>query len=88
MHVALYWLVRTALFLAVYALLWWLRWFDIWAVVLALFIGWVLSYVAFPGLRSRASQQMDGWIRRSETGVVADADAEDAETDAPGRASS
>lgn len=79
MHVALYWLVRTAIFLAVYALLWWLRWFDIWAVVLALFIGWVVGYLAFPGLRRRAATQMDGWIHRSETGVNADADAEDAE---------
>lgn len=77
----LYWLVRTAIFLAVFALLWLLRWFDVFAVLVAFVVAWALSYIAFPGLRRKAMEQMDGWITRSRRGVEADAEVEDAEID-------
>jgi hypothetical protein len=79
MHVALYWLVRTAIFLLVFAILWALGWFDVFAVLFAVVPAWALSYIAFPGLRRKAAAQMDGWISRSRTGIDADAGAEDAE---------
>jgi hypothetical protein len=82
MHVALYWLVRTAIFLAVFAALWALGWFDVFAVLFAVIPAWALSYIAFPGLRRRASEQMDGWITRSRSGIDADAGVEDAEAEA------
>ena len=79
MHVLLYWLVRTAIFLAVYGALWALKWFDIFAVLVAFVVAWVLGYVAFPGLRRKAMEQMDGWITRSRKGIEADAVVEDTE---------
>lgn len=79
MHVLLYWLVRTGIFLAVYAVFWALNWFDIFAVLVAFVVAWVLGYVAFPQLRRKAMVQMDGWITRSRTGIEADAGVEDAE---------
>ena len=79
MHVLLYWLVRTAIFLAVYGALWALKWFDIFAVLVAFVVAWVLGYVAFPGLRRKAMAQMDGWITRSRKGIEADAVVEDTE---------
>jgi len=82
MQVVWYWVMRTALFLAVYAALWALKWFDIWAVVVAFVLAWMLSYIAFPRMRVRAQEQMDGWITRSNRGVTADAAAEDAQASA------
>lgn len=79
MQVLAYWLIRTAIFLAVYAALWALRWFDIWAVLVAFVIGWAVSFVAFPGMRTRAAAQMDGWINRSRKGIERDESIEDAE---------
>lgn len=79
MQVLAYWLMRTAIFLGVYAALWALRWFDIWAVLVAFVIGWAVSFVAFPGMRTRAAAQMDGWINRSRKGIERDESIEDAE---------
>jgi ABC-type bacteriocin/lantibiotic exporter with double-glycine peptidase domain len=79
MHVALYWLVRTGIFLVVYAVLWLLGWFDVFAVLVAFVAAWALGYIAFPGLRRKAQEQMDGWITRGHAGVEADAEVEDAE---------
>lgn len=79
MHVLAYWLVRTAIFLAVYGAFWALKWFDIFAVLVAFVVAWVLGYVAFPGMRRKAMEQMDGWITRSRKGIEADAGDEDAE---------
>jgi len=81
MQVLAYWLMRTALFLAIYAALWSLKWFDIWAVLVAFIVGWAVSYLAFPGMRQRAALQMDGWINRSRQGNEADEAVEDAEAD-------
>ena len=81
MQVLAYWLMRTATFLGVYAGLWALRWFDIWAVLIAFIVGWAVSYVAFPAMRQRAAVQMDGWITRSRRGNVSDDAVEDAEAD-------
>ncbi len=80
MQVLVYWLMRTATFLGVYAVLWALNWFDIWAVVLAFIVGWAVSYAAFPGMRARAAAQMDGWITRSRRGIESDDEVEDSET--------
>ncbi len=82
MQVLAYWLARTAMFLGVYALLWALGWFDIWAVVLALVAGWAVSYAALPGMRARAAAQMDEWIGRSQRGIESDEAVEDSETNA------
>ncbi len=79
MHVVAYWAVRTAMFLAVYAGLWALKWFDVWAVLLAFVVAWAASYVALPGMRRKAAAQMDGWINRSRKGIEADEADEDAE---------
>ena len=79
MQVLTYWLMRTATFLGVYAVLWALKWFDIWAVLIAFIVGWAVSYVAFPTMRRRAAVQMDGWITRSRRGNVSDDAVEDAE---------
>lgn len=80
MYVALYWLVRTAIFLAVFAVLWSLRWFDIFAVLVAFVVAWALGYIAFPSMRRRAAEQMDGWITRGHQGIESDADVEDEES--------
>jgi ABC-type bacteriocin/lantibiotic exporter with double-glycine peptidase domain len=80
MQVLTYWLTRTATFLAAYAVLWFLNWFDIWAVLLAFVVGWAVSYAAFPGMRARAAEQMDGWINRSRSGIESDEAVEDSET--------
>lgn len=82
MYVALYWLVRTAIFLVVFAVLWSLRWFDIFAVLVAFVLAWAVGYLAFPAMRRRAAEQMDGWITRGHKGIENDAHVEDAETGA------
>lgn len=79
MQVLSYWLMRTAIFLGVYVLLWGLGWFDVWAVVLAFIVGWAVSYAAFPAMRVRAAAQMDGWINRSRRGIESDEAVEDSE---------
>lgn len=84
MQVLAYWAVRTAMFLVAYAALWALKWFDIWAVLIAFVVAWAASYVALPGMRAKATAQMDRWINRSRKGIVADEAEEDAEA---GRAS-
>ena len=77
MQVALYWTLRSALFLLTYAVMWSLHWFDIFAVLFAFVVAWIVGYVAFPRLRKKAAAQMDGWITRGQRGIDADAEAED-----------
>lgn len=81
MDVLVYWLIRTGVFLGAYGLLWFAGWYDIFAVITALIVGWLVSYIAFPQLRRRATSQLDGWISRSEKGIDADAAAEDQEAE-------
>lgn len=81
MQVLIYWLTRTVTFLGIFAALWALGWFDIWAVIIAFIVGWAVSYVAFPQMRQRAAAQMDGWINRSRSGAQSDDAVEDAETE-------
>ena len=88
MHVALYWTLRTALFLLTYAVVWSLHWFDIFAVLFAFVVAWIVGYVAFPTLRRRAAEQMDGWIARGHKGIESDAAAEDEQVSSDGPASS
>ncbi len=61
-----YWAARTAIFFAVVGALWLVRWFDIIAVIAAFFIAWLISYLALPGMRRAAQEQMAGAIDRSE----------------------
>ncbi len=82
MQVLAYWLMRTAVFLAAFGVLYAMRWYDFWALLLALIVGWIVSYIAFPGMRLRAAQQMNGWLARGHRRVDEDADAEDAEAEA------
>lgn len=76
MKVLAYWAARTAIFLAVVAVLWALGWLDIVMLVAAVVIAWAIGYIALPGMRAAANQQMDGWVHRSEKGLR-DLDAEE-----------
>jgi len=80
MQVLTYWLIRTAMFLAVFGVLWALHWYDGWAALLALIVAWAVSYIALGSMRVRAAAQMDRWINRSHRHIDTDADVEDAET--------
>lgn len=84
MRVVMYWLVRVGIFVAVAAVLWFvLQWQDLIALIAAFVLAWLISYLALPGMRRDAAEQMDGWISRSERGIrEADAE-EDAELDQP-----
>jgi hypothetical protein len=88
MQVLVYWLMRTAMFFAVFGVLWLLHWYDGWAALFALIVAWAISYIAFPGMRLRATHQMDGWINRSHRHIDSDADVEDAEIAADAAAGS
>ncbi|WP_062380764.1 DUF4229 domain-containing protein [Demequina pelophila] len=76
MSVLTYWAARTGVFLAMFAILWLVGWRDLLAFFAAFMLGWLVSYLAFPGLRVRANEQMAGWITRSEKGIR-EADAEE-----------
>ncbi|WP_062299014.1 DUF4229 domain-containing protein [Demequina maris] len=76
MSVLAYWGARTGIFLAVLGVLWAVGWRDVIAFLAAFVVAWLVSYLALPGLRVRASEQMDRWISRSEKGLR-EADAEE-----------
>ncbi len=81
-HILTYWAVRTAVFLAVLGILYLVGWFDLIAVVAAMVIAWLVGFIALPGLRDRAAEQMAGLMSRAESSR-AELDAEeDAEVDA------
>ncbi|MDN4475350.1 DUF4229 domain-containing protein [Demequina sp. SYSU T00192] len=79
MSVLAYWGARTGIFLAVLGVLWAVGWRDVIAFFAAFIVAWLVSYLALPGLRVRAAEQMDGWISRSEKGIREAAAEEDAE---------
>ena len=79
MNILLYWLARTAIFVAVLAVLWLVGWRDLLAIIAAAIAAWPISYLLLPTLRARAQEQMDGMIERSQRGIRAAADEEDAE---------
>ncbi len=83
MRVLAYWAARTGIFLAVAGVLWLLNLLDVVTLVMAMLIAWAIGYVALPGMRARAQQQMEGWVTRSEKGLR-DLDAEEDE-EAEGR---
>ena len=83
MRVLAYWAARTGIFLAVVGILWLLNVLDIVTLVMAVLIAWAIGYVALPGLRARAQEQMEGWVTRSEKGLR-DLDAEE-DDEAEGR---
>jgi hypothetical protein len=77
MRVLAYWAARLGIFLAIAAVLWWVvRWQDLVSLIFAFVLGWLVSYLALPGLRRDAAGQMDGWMTRSEKGIR-EADAEE-----------
>ncbi|WP_297081659.1 DUF4229 domain-containing protein [uncultured Demequina sp.] len=76
MKVIAYWAARTAIFLAVVAVLWLVGWFDIIAVIAAVVLAWLISYLALPGMRRAAQEQMAGVIDRSQRSIR-EADAEE-----------
>ncbi len=79
MKVLMYWLARTLLFVAVLAILWGVGWRDLFAMVAAFIVAWLVSYLVLPRMRKAAAEQMDGWITRAQRPLAeADAD-EDAE---------
>ncbi|MFN3865802.1 MAG: DUF4229 domain-containing protein [Demequina sp.] len=85
MKVFAYWVARTAIFVAVLAALWLIDWFDVIAVIAAFVIAWLISYLALPGMRRAAQEQMADIIDRSQRGLrEADAE-EDAEIGSDGR---
>jgi len=76
MKVLAYWAARTAIFFAVVAVLWLVGWFDIIAVIAAVVLAWLISYLALPGMRRAAQEQMAGAIDRSQRSIR-EADAEE-----------
>ncbi|MDN4480749.1 DUF4229 domain-containing protein [Demequina muriae] len=79
MKVFAYWAARTAIFVAVLAALWLVGWFDVIAVFAAFILAWLISYLALPGMRLAAQQQMAGLIDRSQRGMREADSEEDAE---------
>lgn len=82
MQIVAYWAVRTAVFLVVLGILYLVGWFDLIAVVAAMVIAWLVGYIALPGMRRRAAEQMAG-VMSSAGSSRAELDAEeDAEVEA------
>ncbi|WP_062131260.1 DUF4229 domain-containing protein [Demequina aestuarii] len=79
MKVFVYWAARTAIFVAVLAALWLVGWFDVIAVIAAFVLAWLISYLALPGMRLAAQEQMASVIERSQRGLREADDEEDAE---------
>ncbi len=77
MRVVTYWAARLGIFLAIAAILWWaVKWQDLIALLAAFILGWLVSYLALPGMRRDAAAQMDAWMTRSEKSIR-EADAEE-----------
>ncbi|WP_084105171.1 DUF4229 domain-containing protein [Demequina sp. NBRC 110056] len=85
MKIVAYWAARTGIFLAVLAALALVGWFDIIAVIAALVIAWLVSYLALPGLRRDAQGQMARAMDASQRGIKAADAEEDAEISADSR---
>lgn len=83
MRVMAYGAARLGLFFALAGVLYLIGWWDIIALVAALVLSWLIGYLALPGMRLRAAQQMDGWIERSQRGHREADAAEDAEIGPP-----
>ncbi|MFW7414660.1 DUF4229 domain-containing protein [Demequina sp. SO4-18] len=79
MMVFAYWAARTGIFVAVLAALWLIGWFDVIAVFAAFILAWLISYLALPGMRRAAQDQMARAIDRSQRSIRAADDEEDAE---------
>lgn len=76
MKVLAYWAARTGIFAGVLAVLWLVGWFDLIAVLAALVIAWLISYLALPGMRRAAQEQMETFIDASQRSIR-EADAEE-----------
>lgn len=74
------WAARTALFLALFAIAVAVGTPPMLALACAAVAGWLVAYVAFPGLNAAAGEQWSRWAARRGSGD-ADAEAEDAEAD-------
>ncbi len=81
MRVLAYWGARTGIFVVVLGILWLVGWRDVIAFIAAFIVAWLVSYLALPRLKVAAAAQMDGWITRSERGIKAADQEEDAELD-------
>lgn len=89
MKVLAYWGARTGIFFVVLIALWSVGWRDILAVIAAVIVGWLISYLALPAMRARANAQMDSWVTRSHDrqhseDLVEDAEAESLAGEATG----
>ena len=84
MKVIGYWAARTGIFAAVMAVLWLVGWFDVIAVIAAFILAWLISYLALPGLRRDAQEQMAQMLDRSGKDRRAADESEDAEIDGSG----
>ncbi|WP_084038691.1 DUF4229 domain-containing protein [Demequina sp. NBRC 110053] len=69
MKIVAYWGARTGIFVAVLAILAAVGWFDIIAVIAALVIAWLVSYLTLPGLRRAAQEQMASAMDASQRGI-------------------
>lgn len=85
MKVVLYWLARTGIFVVVLAVLWFVGWFDLLAIIVALILGWLISYLLLPGMRREAQMQMDQLLDRSRRQIQQSHAEEDAELDGESR---
>lgn len=79
MKVLAYWAARTAIFAAVVVGLWAVGWFDVIAIIAAFILAWLISYLALPGMRRAAQEQMAGALDRSQRGIRDLDDEEDTE---------
>lgn len=79
MKVLTYWAARTAIFAAVVVALWAVGWFDVIAIIAAFVLAWLISYLALPGMRRAAQEQMAGALDRSQRGIRDLDDEEDTE---------
>ncbi|MFV0634008.1 hypothetical protein [Demequina sp.] len=76
MKVFAYWAARTGIFVAVMLALAAVGWFDIISILASLLLAWLISYLALPGLRAAAQEQMAGLMDRSQRSMR-EADAEE-----------
>lgn len=81
MKVLAYWAARMGVFFGVLGLLWLIGWWDLIAVIAAILIAWLVSYLLLPGMRRAAATQLDGWIGAYQARHHVDDPVEDAEAE-------
>ncbi len=81
MKVLAYWAARMGVFFGVLLALWLIGWWDLIAVIAAVLIAWLISYLMLPDMRRAAGIQLDGWIEAYQARHHLDDPVEDAEAE-------